>query len=130
MAQFRLPANSILRKGRTHTGDGGGSIKTFNIYRWDPADGENPRIDSYKVDMDQCGPMVLDALIKIKNENILRTNHSPYMKIVFQIVWWRSSDMKVYRVAIDWTEMQSSTTGFWLLTVNFHDINFPRSWPS
>jgi succinate dehydrogenase / fumarate reductase iron-sulfur subunit len=33
-----------------------------------PDDAENPRVDTYFVDMDTCGPMVLDALIKIKNE--------------------------------------------------------------
>ena len=38
------------------------------IYRFDPDSGANPRIDTYEVDMDACGPMVLDALIKIKNE--------------------------------------------------------------
>ena len=37
-------------------------------YRWSPDDGANPRVDTYHVDMDTCGPMVLDALIKIKNE--------------------------------------------------------------
>merc|ERR1711971_1182178 len=36
--------------------------KTFAIYRWDP---EKP---GDKVDLNNCGPMVLDALIKIKNE--------------------------------------------------------------
>ena len=33
-----------------------------------PDDAENPRLDTYEIDMDDCGPMVLDALIKIKNE--------------------------------------------------------------
>ena len=42
--------------------------KTFKIYRWSPDDGHNPRIDSYEIDLDETGPMVLDALIKIKNE--------------------------------------------------------------
>ncbi len=44
------------------------AIKTFNIYRWSPDDDENPRMDSYTIDLDDCGPMVLDALIKIKGE--------------------------------------------------------------
>ena len=72
MAQFRLPANSIIKKGRTHPVASGKDapkrVKTFKIYRWDPDSGENPRMDSYDVDLDSCGPMVLDALIKIKNE--------------------------------------------------------------
>ena len=40
----------------------------FKVYRYDPDDGENPRLDTYEIDLDACGPMVLDALIKIKNE--------------------------------------------------------------
>ena len=43
-------------------------VRTFRIYRYDPAGGDNPRIDSYELDMAKCGPMVLDALLKIKNE--------------------------------------------------------------
>ncbi|MDA8249855.1 MAG: succinate dehydrogenase iron-sulfur subunit [Rhodospirillales bacterium] len=43
-------------------------MRAFRIYRWDPDSGENPRTDTYEVDLDDCGPMVLDALIKIKNE--------------------------------------------------------------
>jgi len=43
--------------------------KTFQIYRWDPeTPAEKPRLQEYKVDLNQCGPMTLDALIKIKNE--------------------------------------------------------------
>jgi len=43
--------------------------KTFAIYRWDPEKpGDKPRMEEYKVDLNNCGPMVLDALIKIKNE--------------------------------------------------------------
>ncbi len=68
MAKFRLPANSRYTKGKTHTSPTQGRIKRFNIYRYDPHSGENPRIDTYEVDLDTCGPMVLDALIKIKNE--------------------------------------------------------------
>ena len=40
----------------------------MKIYRYDPDSGENPRVDTYDVNMDECGPMVLDVLIKIKNE--------------------------------------------------------------
>ncbi|MBD9361174.1 succinate dehydrogenase iron-sulfur subunit [Methylomonas sp. EbB] len=43
-------------------------MRNFEVYRWDPDSGENPRIDTYEIDMDQCGPMVLDAILKIKNE--------------------------------------------------------------
>ena len=44
------------------------NVRTFKIYRRSPDDDANPRIDSFDVDLDDCGPMVLDALIKIKSE--------------------------------------------------------------
>jgi succinate dehydrogenase / fumarate reductase iron-sulfur subunit len=69
MAEFTLPANSKVRDGRRHAGSGTAKKpKAFKIYRWDPEGGENPRLDRYEVDLAACGPMVLDALIKIKNE--------------------------------------------------------------
>ena len=69
MAQFTLPANSRIRKGRTWPApEGGKKPKTFRIYRWDPDSGETPRVDAYTIDLEDCGPMVLDAVIKIKNE--------------------------------------------------------------
>ena len=69
MVEFNLPANSKISKGVTHKGtDGATRVKRFNIYRWNADDGQNPRVDSFEVDLDNCGPMVLDALIKIKNE--------------------------------------------------------------
>jgi succinate dehydrogenase / fumarate reductase iron-sulfur subunit len=69
MAEFSLPANSKIKAGKTHKApDGATNIKKFKVYRYDPDSGENPRTDTYEVDLDTCGPMVLDALIKIKNE--------------------------------------------------------------
>lgn len=69
MAEFTLPKNSKVQKGKSYPAAAGATnTKTFQIYRYDPDSGENPRLDSYEVDMDNCGPMVLDALIKIKNE--------------------------------------------------------------
>ena len=68
MAKFRLPANSRYTKGKTFESPTKGRIRHFNVYRYDPHSGDNPRIDRYEVDTEQCGPMVLDALIKIKNE--------------------------------------------------------------
>ena len=69
MAEFTLPANLKIKNGKTHKApDGATNIKKFKIYRYDPDLGENPRTDTYEVDLDSCGPMVLDALIKIKNE--------------------------------------------------------------
>ena len=69
MAQFRLPENSKVGTGRAHPAPAGAKdVRTFRIYRFDPDSGTNPRVDTYQVDMASCGPMVLDALIKIKNE--------------------------------------------------------------
>jgi succinate dehydrogenase / fumarate reductase iron-sulfur subunit len=75
MAELRLPPNSRVTKGVSHAApEGKGKMRVFNIYRYDPEDmndkGEpkNPRLDRYEVDMDSCAPMVLDALIKIKDE--------------------------------------------------------------
>ena len=68
MAEFQLPANSKIRKGKTWPKAEGKNVKTFKIYRWSPDSGETPQVDTYEVDLDECGPMVLDALIKIKNE--------------------------------------------------------------
>ncbi len=68
MAEFNLPANSRIKKGKTVKAEGATNTQTFQVYRWNPDDGENPRMDTFEVDMDTCGPMVLDALIKIKNE--------------------------------------------------------------
>ncbi len=68
MVQFTLPQNSKITKGK-HTDAAGGAkrSKTFQVYRWDPDSGETPRMDTYSIDLDQCGPMVLDAVIYIKN---------------------------------------------------------------
>lgn len=69
MAEFKLPANSIVRNGKTYKAAAGATnIKLFKVYRYDPSSGENPSLDTYEVDLDTCGPMILDALLKIKNE--------------------------------------------------------------
>ncbi|MDA1309854.1 MAG: succinate dehydrogenase iron-sulfur subunit [Proteobacteria bacterium] len=69
MAEFTLPANSKVKIGNTHKApEGAKRVRAFKIYRYDPDKGENPRLDTFEIDLDECGPMVLDALIKIKNE--------------------------------------------------------------
>ena len=66
---FGVAAESRIKRGRTWpTQKGSVRTKHFEVYRYDPDTGENPRIDSYEVDLDDCGPMVLDALIWIKNK--------------------------------------------------------------
>jgi succinate dehydrogenase / fumarate reductase iron-sulfur subunit len=69
MVEFSLPKNSKIGKGTTYKAAAGAKrVKEFKIYRWNPDDGKNPVTDTYEVDLDACGPMVLDAIIKIKNE--------------------------------------------------------------
>ena len=69
MAEFTLPKNSKIKPGKKHAAAGSSkNARTFKVYRWSPDDDENPHMDEYVIDMDECGPMVLDALIKIKNE--------------------------------------------------------------
>ena len=69
MAQFRLPKNARITKGHRHN-DGSGMQRPLplQIYRWNPDDEVQPRVDEYTIDQATCGPMLLDALIKIKNE--------------------------------------------------------------
>lgn len=69
MAEFFLNKHSRIKKGKVFEAPAGAkNLRTFKIYRWDPETGENPRMDTFKIDMDRCGPMVLDALNLIKNE--------------------------------------------------------------
>src|SRR5690606_12114071 len=68
MVEIALPRNSKVTPGKTWPGKPTASRETeFRIYRWNPEDEGNPRLDTYYVDRDDCGPMVLDALIWIKN---------------------------------------------------------------
>ncbi len=74
MKRFPLPRNfgvgraSRIERGRIWRAAAAAKrAKTFEIYRYDPDSGRNPRLDTFEVDLDQCGPMVLDALIWIKN---------------------------------------------------------------
>ena len=68
MVQLTLPKNSRITEGKTWPKPEGETIRAFRIYRWSPDDDANPRVDTYWIDTGACGPMVLDALIKIKNE--------------------------------------------------------------
>ena len=68
MVQFTLPKNSKITEGKTWPRPvSAKSQREYRIYRWNPEDGRNPRVDTYYVDTGDCGPMVLDALIWIKN---------------------------------------------------------------
>ena len=69
MVQLTLPKNSKIKAGKVWPKpEGATRVREFRIYRWDPEDERNPRLDTFFVDVDDCGPMVLDALIKIKGE--------------------------------------------------------------
>jgi succinate dehydrogenase / fumarate reductase iron-sulfur subunit len=68
MVSLTLPRNSQITDGKSWPKQQGSRLKEFQVYRWNPEDGANPRVDTYVVDLDTCGPMVLDGLIKIKNE--------------------------------------------------------------
>jgi len=68
MVQFTLPKNSKITAGKTWPRSAGArNPREFRVYRWNPDDANNPRMDTYFVDLDDCAPMVLDALIWIKN---------------------------------------------------------------
>jgi succinate dehydrogenase / fumarate reductase iron-sulfur subunit len=69
MVELSLPKNSQITKGKSwNKPEGKGNWKEFKVYRWSPDDGANPRIDSYWLNLEDTGPMVLDAVIKIKND--------------------------------------------------------------
>ena len=69
MAKFTLPKNSKIRKGKIFPQPAAAKRKKrLHIYRWSPDDEANPRMDTFTIDLDDCGPMVLDALIKIKGD--------------------------------------------------------------
>src|ERR1043165_2472075 len=69
MVELTLPKNSKVHEGKTWPKPAGAKeLRAYRIYRWNPDDGENPRVDTYYVDTADCGPMILDALIWIKNK--------------------------------------------------------------
>ena len=68
MVQLNLPKGSEVKVGKIWPKpEGATRLTEFKIYRWSPDDNENPRLDTYFVDRDACGPMILDALLYIKN---------------------------------------------------------------
>ena len=69
MSEFTLPANSKVGKGKHWPASKQDArVKTFRIYRWDPGENANPTMDAFEIDLDHCGPMVLDALVKINDQ--------------------------------------------------------------
>ena len=69
MSEFTLSANSKVGEGKHWAlAQRAEHVKSFRIYRWDPAKNANPAMDTFDIDRDQCGPMVLDALVKINDQ--------------------------------------------------------------
>ena len=69
MVEFALPRNSRIVPGKTFGASRDATeIRKFKIYRYNPDSGSNPSLDTFEVDVGSCGPMVLDAMIKIKDE--------------------------------------------------------------
>jgi succinate dehydrogenase / fumarate reductase, iron-sulfur subunit len=68
MVQLTLPRNSRITEGKAWPKPDAPHLKELRVYRWNPEEGGNPRMDTYWVDTDDCGPMVLDALLWIKNK--------------------------------------------------------------
>ena len=69
MVEFTLPKNSKVKKGLTLKAPGNIlNCQVIHIYRFEPEETQNPRLDRYEIDLDQCGAKVLDAIIKIKDE--------------------------------------------------------------
>jgi succinate dehydrogenase / fumarate reductase, iron-sulfur subunit len=69
MVEFTLPKNSKVTQGKVWPAPlDARELREYHIYRWDPEDGRNPRLDTYQIDLEDCGPMVLDGLIWIKNK--------------------------------------------------------------
>ena len=69
MSEFTLPANSKIGDGkRWPLPKPSEHAKSFQIYRWDPEKSANPQMDTFEIDRDHCGPMVLDALTTINDQ--------------------------------------------------------------
>ena len=69
MVEFTLPANSRVRPGKTYkAAPGAKNVREFKIYRWDPDTARTRGSTPTSSISTRCGPMVLDALINIKNE--------------------------------------------------------------
>ena len=86
MVQFRLPKHSQIQKGKVFKQSGDAlSMRTFYIYRWNAEDDKNPQMDEFTIDIKKSGPMVLDALLYIKN-----TIDSTPTETMARARWWAS----------------------------------------
>ena len=89
MTQRSLSMASELKVGETPEAD---DVAYFKIYRWDPEADQKPYLATYPINTKECGPMVLDALIKIKNEQdptlIFRRSCLAQWRIVLGALRW------------------------------------------
>jgi len=67
MVEFALPKNSVV-KNSPRTPSKGSNFQRVEIYRANPESNENPYIDTFDIPKDECGSMILDVLLKIKND--------------------------------------------------------------
>lgn len=65
MVEFTLPKNSVVTKEKIPVK--AGDFQRVEVYRWQTESGEKPHIDTFDIPRDECGSMVLDVLLKIKN---------------------------------------------------------------
>ena len=73
MAEFTLPANSKIGTGKTHPPPADPKrLRRFHVYRWNPDDGKTPVVDTYPIDLADCGPMVLDASLRSRTRSTPR----------------------------------------------------------
>jgi succinate dehydrogenase / fumarate reductase iron-sulfur subunit len=88
MVQFTLPKNSRITRGKVWPKpDGATNVRTFKVYRWNPDDGKTPQVDTYFVDLDTCGPMVLDALIRMDEvKGDVKIYPLPHMSVVKDLI--------------------------------------------
>ena len=69
MVELTLPKNSQMTEGKVWPKPADAkNVREYRVYRWNPDDGQNPRIDTFYIDIDDCGPMVLDGLRRWQND--------------------------------------------------------------
>jgi succinate dehydrogenase / fumarate reductase, iron-sulfur subunit len=66
MVEFTLPKNSKLQKSAP-VAVKGNDFQRVEIYRWNPESSKNPHVDTFDIPKDECGSMILDVLLKIKD---------------------------------------------------------------
>lgn len=69
MAEFTLPKNSKVEKGKTFAVENAENPRKIKIYRWNPDEPDkNPRLDTYIIDQKTFGTMVLDVIMNIRDK--------------------------------------------------------------